>query len=584
MLGIVALVSIVLGLVLWATDALHRQELDTVDARFDTRGTEQAPSDLIVVQVDDKTFGDLGLQWPFPRSVHGDLVDQIRKAGAKTIAYDIQFTEQTKPREDLALFDALGRARPLHPVLSTTEVGAGGSTNVLGGDENLRTIGARAANANLPPDPGGVNRRFSYSDQGLISFGVATAEAATGEEVDPGDFPEGGAWIDYHGPPGTMKTASFSDVLAGKGPVLKDAVVVVGAAAPSLQDVHPTSSSGDELMSGPEIQANVISSVRRGLPLKEASGWVQAMVIILAGLVPTLLNLRIPPLRALAAALAAGALYIAGTQLAFNGGLILSVVYPISALVLSTVGTLGTQYLAAAFERQRTRDTFSRFVPENVVNQVLSRADEELRLGGVETQATILFSDIRGFTTFSESHPAAQVVEILNRYLTAMSDAILEHGGTITTYIGDGIMAVFGAPIEYEDHADRAVAAAREMLGSKLGEFNEWLKSEGFEEFRMGVGVNSGLVMTGNVGSDRRMEYTAIGDAVNTSARMEGMTKGTPHTLFISDSTKAMLRQQPKDLVYVDDLPVRGRQTTVKVWSLDEATDPSAKGTAGGDG
>ena len=155
-------------------------------------------------------------------------------------------------------------------------------------------------------------------------------------------------------------------------------------------------------------------------------------------------------------------------------------------------------------------------------------------------------------------------------------------GGTLVSYLGDGIMAVFGAPIAQPDHADRALRAAREMTGSRLDHFNEWLEREGHgEPFRMGVGLNSGSVMTGNIGSQKRLEYTAIGDAVNTASRLEGMTKGTPHQLFIADSTRARMTEDQPDLIYVDDLAVRGREGTVRVWSLLGAAEPLRTETPG---
>jgi adenylate cyclase len=135
--------------------------------------------------------------------------------------------------------------------------------------------------------------------------------------------------------------------------------------------------------------------------------------------------------------------------------------------------------------------------------------------------------------------------------------------------MGDGIMAVFGAPIAQPDHADRALRAAREMLEDRLPRFNTWLREQGVaDEFRMGIGLNSGPFMAGNVGSEQRLEYTVIGDTTNTAARLEGMTKGTPHQLFISDSTCSNLVDRPADLVYVDEFAVRGRQAKIKIWSV----------------
>jgi adenylate cyclase len=150
-----------------------------------------------------------------------------------------------------------------------------------------------------------------------------------------------------------------------------------------------------------------------------------------------------------------------------------------------------------------------------------------------------------------------------------MSDAIMDNGGTLVAYMGDGIMAVFGAPIEQEDHADRALAAAREMLKVRLPRFNEWLKGEGLGDgFAMGIGINSGSVMSGQVGSERRIEYTAIGDTTNTAARLEGMTKGSGHQVFVADSTKVALRGDGIELQIVGEHEVRGRTHKIVVWTI----------------
>jgi adenylate cyclase len=244
-------------------------------------------------------------------------------------------------------------------------------------------------------------------------------------------------------------------------------------------------------------------------------------------------------------------------------------IYPLLALGLSAIGVLVAEYLLEAFERVRTHDTFSRFVPEAVVNQVLERTGGELRLGGELVTGTAMFTDLRGFTTFSEGLDAEEVIGLLNGYLGEISDAVLANGGTLVSYLGDGLMAVFGAPLPQEDHADRALAAAREMLEVRLPRYNETLLARGFERgFKMGIGLNSGPFMSGNVGSQRRLEYTAIGDTINTASRIEGMTKGTPYALYLADSTKDALTRPVGDLVYIDEMPVRGRTHPIKLWSL----------------
>ena len=190
---------------------------------------------------------------------------------------------------------------------------------------------------------------------------------------------------------------------------------------------------------------------------------------------------------------------------------------------------------------------------------------------------TVLFSDLRGFTTFAERTAPEVVVDVLNRYFSEMSDAVLDNGGTLLGFLGDGILAVFGAPIASDDHADRALTAARQMLYERLPQFNAWACSTlGSEaEFRMGVGMCSGPFMSGNVGSSRRLEYTAIGDPVNTAARLQEMTKELARPLLFSGATRSLLLTDPSDLQYLDEIEVRGRQAPVGLWTLaDTSTNP----------
>ncbi len=274
----------------------------------------------------------------------------------------------------------------------------------------------------------------------------------------------------------------------------RDKLVVVGPSAPTLQDVHPTSTTdADEEMAGGEIHATAIDTIRRGFPLRSVPDWVNLLAVVLAGVLTPLLSLRLPALASLAIALAAGALYAVAAFVLFDQGHVVALTYPLLTLAVSAVAALAIHYVTAAFERERTRDMFARFVPEDVVGDVLKQAGGA-RLGGVARTVTIMFSDMRGFTSFSETLDPEHVITILNRYLTVMvDDAIDPHGGTLVSYMGDGIMAVFGAPLDSTDHADRALAAARAKL-VQLERFNDWLHAEmGFEKsFRMGIGLNTG--------------------------------------------------------------------------------------------
>jgi adenylate cyclase len=548
-------------------------ERNTLDVRFDLRGTVSPPKDVVMVEIDDVTFSDLKVQWPFRRSLHARVIDRIAADHPKVIGYDVQFTEPTALKEDNALIDAVDRAHDV--VLVTTEVD-NGHTRIFGGDDVLASIGARPASALLPAADDGVIRKVNYEVDGLKTLPVVLAEMV-GRPVKRSDFGSDGAWIAYAGPSGTVPGWSFSRVLRGKFPpgTFRDKIVIVGPTAPTLHDLHATPVDG--LMPGLEVQANAVGTALRGAPLRSAPPALNIALIVALGLLAPAVSLRNRPLITVPVAALAAVAFCVAVQLAFQGGMIISFVYPAAALALSTVAAIGIHSIVAAFERERVRDVFSRFVPEQVVDDVLARTDSDLRLGGMRVEATVLFSDLRDFTGAVEHLPAERVIEVLNYYLSEMSEAILAHGGTLVSYMGDGIMAVFGAPIEQDDHAERAFAAACEMLNDRLPRFNEWCREHDLGEgFRMGIGLNSGPLMSGNVGHARRLEYTAVGDTTNTASRIEAMTKGTDYSLFVSGSTQGLLRDEAAGrLVFVRETAVRGRQQTLLLFGL-AAESPSA--------
>jgi adenylate cyclase len=555
-----------LGIAAYATDALKRADLSTVDMRFHVRGTQDPPADVVLVAIDDPSIRAVG-QWPMPRKYHAQAIDRLAAAGAKVIAYDVQFTEPSDhPAQDDQLVASVRRAGNV--VLASTLVDRRtGRTPIFGGIEAQRYARAHPASASLPNDPGNIVRRTEIVDRRLGTFPVVAARLARDGALA---LPAGNSqWIDFPGPAGTVTTIPFSRIVSGDfdASLVRGKVVVVGSTAPSLQDFHTTSSTGLAKMAGPEVQAAAIQTVLDGFPLRSAPGWVNIALIVLLGAAAPLLAIRLKLLWVVLLTALLVVLTALGAQLVFDAGVIVSVIYAGLACALSTIATIATMGMASAFERERVRELFGRFVPESVVGQVLSQT-AGLRLGGTRMEATLMFSDLRGFTTFSEHREPDVVIDILNRYLSEMSDAILNHGGTLVSYMGDGIMAVFGAPLAQDDHADRALATAREML-QRLERFNARLAAEGHGHgFKMGIGLHTGWVMSGNVGSQRRLEYTAIGDTTNTAARIESMTKGTPHQLFLSESTHDRLTGDPDDLVDLGPFDVRGRDGDIRLWAL----------------
>jgi HD-GYP domain-containing protein (c-di-GMP phosphodiesterase class II) len=348
-----ALLAALVGLGSYATGIWNGLEARTVDARFALRSAH-SPSDLLVVGIDDRSIEDLKHAWPFPRSLHAAAIERLHADGARAIVYDVQFTERTTPRQDGALFDALRHVGQV--VLATSEVNAAGQNDVLGGPANVTLARARVGAANLPADAGPVIRRYSATALGMPSLAVAGAEAALGHPLRVGGFSARGAWIDYRGPPGTIATVHFSDLVNGKVDprLVAGRVVVVGATSPTLGDVHATSTTTGSPMSGPEVQASAIWTALHGNPLRSAPAWLAWMSIVLGALVaPLACRLGLRPLITVGGAIALAAGYLVAAQLLFVGGSVVTVVYPLVALAVGTVATVIAGYLAEAHERLR---------------------------------------------------------------------------------------------------------------------------------------------------------------------------------------------------------------------------------------
>jgi CHASE2 domain-containing sensor protein len=360
------------------TGLLERLEDHTVDARFEVRGSDR-PADLAVVAIDDVTFSDLRMRWPFPRSLYARALKRLRAAGAREVVIDIQFTEPSQPDQDMALYEGLGRTGGA--VLATSESDDRGRTNVLGGDDNLARVKSRAAAANLPDERRGVIRRFTHSVGKLETIGVAVAERL-GRPVSRSEFEQGGAWIDFRGPPGSIDTVSFSTLLRGGADpdLFRDRIVVIGASAPTVQDLHPTSTTGKELMSGPEIQANAVWTALQGNPLRSAPLWLDLLALLLMSLLPPL----IARFRVLAAALAAPAIvfvFAAAGQGAFELGIVLTMMPALVAMAVATIGAIVASYLLETRERHRVA----------VLNEVLEERVRERTQEVLEREFEVIY-------------------------------------------------------------------------------------------------------------------------------------------------------------------------------------------------
>jgi adenylate cyclase len=375
-------------------------------------------------------------------------------------------------------------------------------------------------------------------------------------------------FINYLGPPGIFPTYSAAQVLEERLPpgALKDKLVLVGATAVGIFDLRVTPFSG--VCPGLEIQATVLDNIlRRDFIRTPANPSLATLGIVLGlALLFGLMLPRLSPVGAIGFTLIVAQAYIAVNYLAFRYyGLQLEVFYPLLAVAGIYTGITLQGFLAEERERLRLKKAFQSYVAPEVVNQII-RHPEQLRLGGERRNLSILFSDIRGFTSLSESMDPEALVEVLHDFLDPMSEIIVKHGGTLDKYIGDAIMALFGAPLEFLDHSLRACRTALEMVQNLRALDQEWLE-RGRPSLRIGIGINSGPVAVGNMGSSRLFDYTAIGDNVNLASRLEGLNKFYGTEILISAATAQHL---DSDFYFreVDLVRVKGKKQPIAIYEV----------------
>lgn len=379
----------------------------------------------------------------------------------------------------------------------------------------------------------------------------------------------GGAFIRYHGKAGTFTTVSVADVLAdGLAPdTLRDKVVLIGATAHGIGDIRVTPFG--PYFPGVEIRANTIQNLIDADVVLRPS-WMPAVeVTVLLGL-GILLSLGLPrlnmPRASMLAVLLLGAYYAAAIGAFRAYHLWLNIVYPTTTIVLLFAVNAMTKYFLAEQDKRRIKHAFAHYVPSAVVDEIVRDVDR-LALGGDKRELTVLFSDIRGFTSMAESLPPERLVQLLNVYLTEMTDKVFAHEGLLDKYIGDAIMAVYGAPIARPDHARRACRTAVDMLKALHRLQTEW-RGQGLPTIDIGIGMNTGSMVVGNMGSVNRFNYTVIGDAVNLASRIEGLNKTYGTRLLVSESTYRALGDEFAHTRPIDRVQVRGRREPVNIYEI----------------
>ncbi len=398
-------------------------------------------------------------------------------------------------------------------------------------------------------------------EEAVLDFGRGVRTRRLG--TVPTD-PSGHLLVDFLGGARTFPYVSYLDVLEGRvGPEqVSGRIVLVGATAKGLADFRSTPLA---VVPGVEVHATVIDNLLNGrfivLP-----GWERLASVLALGTLLALTLSRLDARRGLAAAATVLAGYVVVVQLAFvQAGRWLHLFYPLAASITVTAVQLGYGYLTQERQKLAIRRTFQKYVPPEVVEQLL-RDPGRAALGGERRTISVLFSDIRGFTSLSEEMKPEEVVRFLNDYFAIMTPIIYRHGGTVDKFEGDGIMALFGAPIHHPDHAVRAVRAALDMQRALEEVQRQWNPAPG-GPLRIGVGIATGDVVVGNIGSPERLNYTAVGDTVNLAARLQDLTKEFGAEILIGESTYEAARDVV-EAIPIPGIRVRGRSQAVTIYRV----------------
>ncbi|MFO7627322.1 MAG: adenylate/guanylate cyclase domain-containing protein [Candidatus Fermentibacteraceae bacterium] len=576
-LGVAAGVGILFALLLH-TGAMRNLEAVTYDARCRmSPAPELADPEVIIIALNESSLESMDwLGWPWPREIWADLAGFLADQGAKALFFDITFeTSSMYGTLEDSLFGAQASRLPTVFILNLflDSAAAPIPDNALIHLETVSQQGPLYPSARFPvteiaagatafasplvqADPDGVVRRvplFFRTPEGIIpSPGFALALIASGEtpSIADGRLHLGGGSVPvsddgifiprFMGPRGTYTTLGADEVFemmmeGDAGSVFDDAVVLVGYTAVDLFDLKPTPFSAN--YPGVEVHATVYDNLMTGRGIERPAPLVPIAVTILLALAIGTVMLVVP---SVGGSIAAGAVLIVGYSGAvfvlFKNGVWMDAAAPLSAGVIALLSGAIEASFRANRQKRFLRSAFGQYLSPEVVAQVV-KDPSVLTLGGERRVMTAFFSDVQGFTSISEKLEPEGLVTLLNHYLTAMTDIILKWGGTVDKFEGDAIVAFWGAPVPMTDHAERACRAAMECQAAHKA-LNEQIEKLGFPRLITRIGLSTGPMVVGNMGSEKRFDYTIMGDSVNLASRLEGVNKVYGTRLLVSGSTR----------------------------------------------
>lgn len=547
-----------------------------LDLAYTLRPVSPPPPELLIVGIDEASFQELKKPWPWPRRLHAGLIKKLSAAGARLIVLDVLFADPTTEADDQALAEAMQKAGNV--VLART-IEKFESPRLYRQTlvEPLEAFSQAASGVALfvvTPDPDGVVRRFHLSLGGLD-----TMPALAVRLLQPQTFisPDLVGLINYSGPAGSIDTISYYQLMETNSlPAarIRNRVVLVGRImASSIDPIAYTDTfytpfflGERQAMSGVEMQGHIISTLLRGAWGVEMPRGLRLLLSAALFVVFSLVTARLSPLPGLVTLLLAAILLgFASFSLFLMQNFWMPPVLAILGVILIYATHALRHLLTEIREKRWLRHAFSRYVSPAIVEDIVAHP-ERLELGGEEVDATVLFADLTNFTALSERLPPKEIIHLLDEYFTIMTQIILANKGTVDKYIGDAVMCFWGAPMPQRDHAVRACRTALEITKAMRG-LNEHWRGQGNPCLSLRIGIHSGRVVAGNVGSRERFNYTVMGDTVNLANRLEKVNKFFGSQILLSEATHRLAKG--KFLVReLDRIMVKGRVQPVSLYEL----------------
>ena len=597
---IIIFLFLTISLFLLFKERFDRFELVSLDWRFRLRAEQAGDPRIVLIDIAEDSLQSFG-RWPFDRSYHAALIKALRESGARAIVFDVFFSEPSSSDIELIIETKAAGSVFYAVALKTPSPELNSDQFFAPLMEELQEVCAGYGHVNIIPDIGGKRRRLPllirYKDEDVahLSLVVALRELGIGlEEVKREEHfirlgseikipidDQGFVLINYLAPwKKAFKHYSYSDVVCSyiqiinkQTPLLdlslfKDKICIIGLTAAGTHDLGTTPLERNYAMVG--VHANMVNSILQNKFLRRLGKWPNFFLgVLLIAAVLYIVNIRKYPIVVnFCLYIGLVLIWIVFTVLAFIlFGVWVELVFPLALSLSLYLGITGYKFIIEEKEKRWIRKAFSRYVSGEIMEEIL-KDPSKLRLGGERRTITVLFSDIRGFTSYAEKRKPEETVAILNEYLDEMTKAIFNNKGTLDKYVGDEIMALFGAPTYDEPKicAERAVYTAWEMM-ERLGRLQEKWAREGKVPLDIGVGINTGEMIVGNMGSTLVMDYTVIGDAVNLGARLEALTRQFNNHIIISEFTY----EHVKDIVRVNPLEsikVKGKDVPVMIYDV----------------